>query len=806
MWAFVSSRILRNRLTLLLSLGGITAFMAYKAGHVELSYEFARVLPYDNKDYLDYENFKKLFGEDGSVLMVGIQDSDIFEINKFTGWYELGNKIKNIDGIEEVVSVARIYTIVKNDSLEKFEFRPLVSRKPSSQAETDSLKETILSLPFYEGLLYNRETGATLMAITLDKQKLNSRNRIALVDSIKSSCDRFGVTHHLDIHYSGLPYIRTAISRKVADEMILFLGLAVAVTAVILFSFFRSFKIVFFSLLIVTVGVIWSVGLIVLLGYKITILTGLIPPLIIVIGVPNSILLLNKYHSEYKKHGNKIRALSRMIEKISVTTFLANLTTAIGFGVFYFTRSQILMEFGLVAAANVMATYLISLVLIPIVFSYLPDPSVRHTKHLKGKFISFFLRKVDYWVHHHRPAIYLTVGVLIAISLVGVRKLRSVGFIVDDLPEKDPIYADMKFFERSFQGVMPFEILIDTKKEGGVFADNAATLYKIKSLQKILSSYPEFSKSLSVADAIRFSYQAYRDGSRKYFILPPPTELEKIRPYVQNSGTQAKRPGAFHSFIDSTKQRTRVSAQMADIGSVKMKQLINGLRLRIDSIFDPSAYNVTITGNSRIFLQGNDYLLVNLKESIILAIILIAIVMFTLFMSARMILASMLPSLIPLLITAGVMGYFHIALKPSTILIFSIAFGIASDGTIYFLTKYRQELKNHHWSISRTVSMAIAETGVSMVYTAVILFCGFAIFTASGFGGTVALGILVSFTLLVAYCSNLILLPTILLSMEKRLTTRAFLKEPLIQVYDEEEDIEPGKLEIIGKDKTTVET
>jgi predicted RND superfamily exporter protein len=165
-------------------------------------------------------------------------------------------------------------------------------------------------------------------------------------------------------------------------------------------------------------------------------------------------------------------------------------------------------------------------------------------------------------------------------------------------------------------------------------------------------------------------------------------------------------------------------------------------------------------------------------------------------MSPGMILTSVIPSLIPLIITAGVMGFCHIYIKPSTILVFSIAFGIASDGTLYFLTKYRQELKISNGNISRAVSLTIKETGVSMIYTAIILFCGFGIFSASSFGGTAALGILISVTLLIAYCSNLILLPCFLLSLEKKLTNKAFLQEPLIDVYNEEEDIDPDELEI----------
>jgi predicted RND superfamily exporter protein len=344
--------------------------------------------------------------------------------------------------------------------------------------------------------------------------------------------------------------------------------------------------------------------------------------------------------------------------------------------------------------------------------------------------------------------------------------------------------------------VLPFEIVIDTKKTNGALA--LPTLYKINRLQKMISQYKEFSEPVSVAELIKFSYQGLNDNNPKYYIIPNIEELARLKNYSSEAKENQR---MFRSIIDSTKQSTRITFQVADVGSISMKKLIAEIKPRIDSIFDPKEYAVITTGNSNIFLKNNDYLLVNLKESVLLAILLIGSVMFLLFMSFRMVVISLVPSLVPLLITAAIMGYAGIALKPSTILIFSIAFGIASDGTMYFLTKYRQELKKHGGSISKTVSLTINETGVSMIYTAVILFSGFFIFSASSFGGTSALGILISVTLLIAMCSNLIFLPTLLLSLEKRMTTKAFLQEPLIQIYDEDEDVELEDLMIRGSEE-----
>ncbi len=792
MFSWLARFILRNRILLLIVIGAITVFMGYKAFDIQLSYDFAKILPADDPDFKAYERFKKTFGEDGSVMVIGIEDKNFYQLQKINDWWQLGEDIKKIDGIEAIVSVARLYNVVKNDETRKFELKPLMKEKFTSQEQVDSMHATINNLPFYKGFIYNPETGATVMAVTFDKNKLNTKSRIDIINYVKEKVLAFGEKNQLDVHMSGMPYIRTSLTKKVSDEMKLFMLLAFLVTAIILFAFFRSFQVVIFSLLVVLVGVVWSLGTIALLGYKITILSGLIPPLIIVIGVPNSILMLNKYQTEYTRHGSQAKALARMIQRMGFTTFLANVTTAIGFFVFYFTHSRLLMEFGLVAAANVLTTYLISLFMIPIVFSYLSVPKLKHTRHLEGKRLNKMLSRVDRWVHLHTRTVYGAVIIIVLVSFYGMTKLTTVGYVVDDLPKKDPIYLDMRFFEHNFKGVLPLEFSIDTKKEGGAL--RVQTLQKVNRLEKLLNQYEVFSKPIAIVDAIKFTYQAYNDGNPKFFVLPGSVQLAELSGFV---GDTKGKEQLFKSFIDSTKRMTRVSVQMADIGSVKMDKLLKELKPRTDSIFPPKDYKVDITGNSLIFLKGSNYLFKNLMESIALAIFLITIIMILLFMSLRMILISILPSLIPLIMTAGLMGFFHIPLKPSTILIFSIAFGIASDQTIYFLTKYRQEMRSHPvMSISKAVTLTIRETGVSMIYTSIILFFGFFIFSASSFGGTASLGKLISFTLLMAMCSNLVLLPAFLVSLERKLTTKAFLQEPLFQMHTEDDDIDLDELEI----------
>ncbi|WP_266364939.1 efflux RND transporter permease subunit [Tellurirhabdus rosea] len=773
-WHRISAFVLKNRPLLLIIILLGTIFMGYQASQIRLSYELAKILPTSDPDFIEYEAFKARYGEDGNVMVIGAETPAMYQLRNFNGWYDLNQQLRKIDGIRDVVSNASLFRIVRNDSTGQFNFLPLVPQKPTTQVEVDSIRRSIAALPFYDGFVSDSAGQAHLMAVTFKQDALNTKGRIAIVRQIAAAAKSFEKAYNIPVHLSGMPFIRTEFTAKVSNEMIMFMGLAFVVTALILLMFFRSLLVVLISGIVVGIGVIWSTGYMVLFGYKITLLTGLIPPLIIVIGIPNAIFLLNTYHNELSRHGEKMRALKLAAEKIGETTFFANVTTSIGFFVFYFTNSPLLLEFGLVAALGIMTTFAISLILITIAFSYLPAPSEKQRGHLEGRRINAFLRWVDHLVHQRRVAIYTFIGVAVVIGVIGMLRIKAVGYVVDDLPKNDPIYTDLKFFEGHFRGVMPFEVNVDTRQPGRVL--NPQTLTKIRLLQREIEKYPEFTRPLSIVEAVKFFYQGYRGGDPKYYILPPAMELAKLANYAPQASKQQSR---LNGFLDSTRRYTRVSFQMADVGTARINELLAKLQPKADSIFNidretgqrlppGEQYDVRITGSSVVFTKGNDYLLYNLQESTALAIVLVSIILGLLLRDLRSVLIAVLPSVVPLLITAGIMGYFNIYLKPSTILIFSIAFGISSDGTIYFITKYRDELRTHGLSISEAVSRTIRHTGVSMVYTAFILFVGFAIFTASTFQGTVTLGLLVSITLLMGMASNLILLPAFLMSLDKR--------------------------------------
>ncbi len=763
MWNNFSKIILSNRIPILVVFFVLTVFMAWKASFVKLSYTGSKILPQTDSAFIRYNDFKSKFGEDGNMMVLGISTPKLMSKELFNDWSILASELQKMEGIKQVLSVGNLFDLHKDTLNQRFVLKQITGGAVLRDTEMDSIKNRIYDLPFYEGLIYNKESNATLMAINFDHKILNTPKRGPIIKTILEKADALSKKHGVEMHYSGLPFIRTAVSQLVSREFVLFLGLSILVSAIILFVFFRKLYPVLFPIILVIIGVIWSMATLVMFGYEITILTGLIPPLIVIIGIPNSILLLNKYHNELRKHGDKDKALHVTILRISETTLIANVTAAIGFGVLFFTGSALLVEFGVVAALNVMATWFICLCLIPIIFSYLPIPKLKPQEDHDNGFLHKLLVKTDMLVNEHSHLIYVGTIIITLISLLGVMQINVNGYVVDDLPQNSPINRDLKFFEKNFEGILPLEVSIDTRKKNGVL--NLSTIKRVDKMEEMISAYPEFSRSVSLNKALKYASQAFYNGDPQFFRIPNDMEKNFVLSYLGNSGGNSD---MLKGFIDSNKQVARVSFQMADVGSKRMNVLMEELKPRIDSILNPDKFDVLLTGSSIIFSKGTDYMLRHLMESILLAIVLISLLRLFQFRDLRIMFISLLPNIIPLIITAGLMGFFNIPLKPSTILIFTIAFGLASDQTIYFLTRYQQELQSTDFSTSKVISDTIRETGVSMTYIALVLFFGFGIFTASTFGGTMILGLLLSITLIIALISNLTLLPALLLHIDKR--------------------------------------
>ena len=773
MWKRLGIFVINYRRPLLLLLFVVTCIMGFYASKVKLSYEFARAIPVNNPKYRDYQEFRKKFGDDGNVLVVGVKSDRLFELANFKAYTNLLHQLKKVSDVEDVLSVPSSINLHKDSATEKLNAVKIFPDSINTQAELDSAKNNFLNLPFYKSLLYNADSRAYLMGVRINKDSLNSPKRSQIVKDITAAVNSFEANTKIETHLSGLPLIRTVVADRLQKEMKIFLIGSLVLSALILLLFFRSFSTMLLSLFVVILGVIWSLGILQLCGYKISLLTALTPPLVVVIGIPNCIYFINKYHTSYISSGDKNKSLVDMVSKMGIVTLFCNISAAIGFAVFALTKSAILQEFGVVAGISIMLIFVISFILLPGVLSYLPAPKDAQTKYLNNRWLTSFLLKIERWVVHQQKPVYIVTAVVLIFSIIGIFKLNTVAFIVDDLPKTDKIYTDMKFFEKNFKGVMPLEIVVDTKKRNGLSGMRALTVFeKVDTLSQYIAAQKEMSRPLSIAEGLKFAKQAFYEGDSANYLLPNSFDGafvgEYLRPNKSDSGRKNNFTKMLASFMDTSRQTTRISVSMADVGTKQLPIILKGISDRANQIFDSSQYNVRLTGTTITFLEGSSFIISGLKESILWAFLLISLCMLYLFKSARILVCSLIPNLIPLVITAGVMGWVGVPLKPSTVLVFSVALGIAIDITIRFLVNYKQELPVHNNNIPLTVAATIKNTGLSIVYTSLVLIAGFIIFCFSSFGGTIALGWLTSVTLFVATITNLVLLPVLLLNTSKQ--------------------------------------
>ena len=781
-WSNVANLILKNRIKILLLILGLTFFWSNQWKNIQFTYTEAKLLPDDHPESLIYDKFKSQFGEEGNLIVIGVKDSLLFSEKNFNQWNKLSQKINEYPEVNFVLSFDNITDLVKDTDNKRFDLKKLYEINKFDSENILKFKEKIFyQLPFYNNLLLGNENKTVRTIIFLDKEIVNTeiRKDFILNDFIPL-VDQFEKNTSLDIRISGMPYIRTLNAQNIKDEMGLFVFTALLVTALIFFLFFRSYRATFISMLVVLIGVGWAFGVLGWLGYEITILTALIPPLIIVIGIPNCIFLINKYQQEFAKNNDKLKSLESVIIKIGNATLMTNLTTASGFATFILTNSQVLKEFGVVASLNIIAIFLLSLFIIPIVYSFSGIPNKKHLKHLENIYIKKIVKWLEERVRKKRLNTYIISLISLILGIIGIYQIEISGSIIEDMPKKSKFFQDIKFFDNEFNGIVPIEINIDTRRRKGV--NNLTTIKKINRLSEYVSSIPELSSPISIVNLIKYIKQAYYNGNPKYYKIPTSQENSFLSPYLRN---MPDTKNLITNYIDSIGQNARMTTFLMDVETKRIEIIEKDLKEEINKIFGNNRYDVILTGKALLYLKGTHYLIKNLFISLSLAILLIAIFMAYLFRSYKVIIISLIPNLLPLLVTAGVMGFTGIPLKPSTILVFSVAFGISVDNTIHFLAKYRQELIENSWKINSAVYTSLREAGVSMLYTSIVLFFGFAIFMISSFGGTVALGGLVSVTLLFAMLANLILLPSLLISLEDTVSNEKVIKQPKINVIEE---------------------
>ncbi len=783
-WNRIATFILKNRPLFVTVILSFTALMGYFATTVELEYSMQKLVPTEDKDFKFYKSFKEKFGDDGNKLVCALETEDLFDSAFYNDFAQTCDNLNKISGVKGIISPSHLFHLYV-DTLEYLRMKRLVPTGIISQNDLDSFKSEFANLKFYDGLIYNKKSKVSLILITLDVGVLNSPERISLIENIRDPLFEFGERHKKEIHLSGLPYIRFQNATYIKREILLFTALAFIVTALLILLLFRNFKTLLVSLLFISIGVVTMLGIQGILGFKLNILSGLLPPLLVVVGVQNTIYIINQYHEQYRRHRNQAKALTRIISHVGVANFLINFTTSVGFGTFYFTHTTILEQFGLVAFITINLIFLINIIGIPILYSFFTPPTIKQTKHLDNRRFSSFLNWVTLLINKRKRRIFYWFSLFAILGLVFMVRLKPLAFMVDDIPKDSKIYTDMKFIQEHFNGALPYEIVVTSYEEGNIL--NGEMLAKCKKLQKAVSEYSEMSKPMSLVEIISAANQAVHDDDPRYYRIPSNMELGNLALMFPESNSNSTT--LINNLVDSTYSQMRISYQMKDVGSERMDEINQEIQEKAKHIFSQDEYDVKITGTSKIFLKGNDYLFDSLLKATFWSLLIISLTMSFLFPSWRMVIIAIIPNFVPLVITAGMMGLLGLSLKPSTILIFSISFGITVDSTIHFISTFRREVLKNMNTVEKALAITIDEVGISMMYSALAVCSGFAIFIFSDFRGTQSLGWLTGLTIFGGLATNLFLLPALIYAFKDFVNAKVELKDSMIEI-SEEDDVE----------------
>ncbi len=783
MWLRIADFILKYRLPLLIAVASISiGLFIYAVPRITFSQEFISVVPEDDEDYQAYQQFRKTFGEDGGSIIAVLEGDGARKYEALNDLQDYVDYFKSQEGIANAFAPTTVPMMSVDGNAGRFEVRPATNKPLKNQKQADRLIRKLKKEPFYQGLLFGNEKEDIVVVVTLTKEVLATLEKHPLIAEVLQKMEALGEKHGFEPHFAGVPYVRTFMFTRLPLELSIFMGVALLFTGITLFLFYRQWAAVVVPVVLLMMSAISTLGYLAITGGVLQILNALLPPLIIILGVPPCIYMLSEYQQEFRVTGDKREALRQMVRKLGLVTFMIMGNTALSFFFLAFTEINLLQQMGLVAFASIMTTYVFTLVVITAVFSYLPAPSTKKLKHLDSKYLNRFLDSLYFLVMKRRKYVWIgTAVVVVAMAIGAALYLRPEFYILDDIPQSDKIYKDLQYVEDKFDGAMPFEIVIDTKRKGG--ATKLRNLRQVNKLQRKIEQYPEISRTVSLVDVLKWGRQALMMGDRSAYQLPIREEYDFIQVYAAESKdytTKAK--GAKQNaaeggmmgaqLTDSTKQKLRITGFVRDIGASKMPELISRVEADMDSIFSKvknPKHRMTgeVTGTSKIFLKTNKYLLDNLRITLIATLIIVCFQMFYLFKSWRIMLIAVAANLVPLLFTAGFMGFTGIPLKPSTMLIFQLSFSIAVDDCIHYLSMYRHERKTGA-SVQNAAGRTIRHTGLSIIYTSVVLFMGFMVFVPSAFGTTKYLGLLTAVTLMIAMFINLILVPALLMSFDTK--------------------------------------
>jgi len=734
----ISKKILEYSRTILIVLFVITSFFAYIAFFSEqkIVTDFSLEQLFPDKDPAKdlYEQLLRDFPKEESNLFIVYECPNCLDQDFLDELNIVSDDLSFIEGVENVQSVLSFI----DDDFEDYD-----------EKEWNIKAKEVIDNPVLSNIFVAKDGRIGTIVVKLENHISDHENRKIVLTEVYKVLNNSSMEYYL----AGIPFIRTEYVEFVMSERDIFIPIAFIVSAIVLFYVFRQIRCVLLSLLAIGVTLIWISGIMAISNISINVISYLTFNLLTIIGVSDCIHILIKYHESLKEGLNKEKAIYQVIKEIGYALFLTSFTTAVGFFSLCLTNIKIIREFGFLVGLGVILMFVVTIVLLPIILSFINQPSKKHIRRLvKGGRLQL-AESINYWIFNYPKQILLSTLLIIVISIYGILHVSNNSSVFDDFRPGNKIYESIKFVDNNLGGVFPIEIIIETDRENGLidpdllnaieeFQDSVKQIYTIGSVKSVVDIVKVVNNELNGSYEIPFSYDeinsylSFEEDAFRGFLLP---ELNKGR--ITCRAIAGKTDEA-----EYTKKRIHYYA---------------------NSIL-PDDCKISITGSIIVMLKSNKYMVKNLMTSFIVASIVIFFSMMFLFGSKRLALLSILPNLIPLMFAGGVMGVFNIVLRPSTAMTFSIALGIAVDDTIHFLARFRQEYMRNKGNYNLAITKTLLTTGKAIISTTIVISLGFIVLLFSQYVPNFEFGLLGTIILIVALGGSLILLPVLIILVKPK--------------------------------------
>ncbi len=727
---------------------GISIVFAFKIKTLKFNYDFEAFFPNEDSELEVYETHRNRFEWDNEFVLLGIENkAGIFKKDFLKKIEALSTDLKNIRYTDRVISP----TNIKNISLSGLApvQKRLLHIDDESLYKEDSIN--IYSTPELIGSFFPKDAKSISIFIKTD-EGLSKVKSDSLARNIEAAFKKY---HFDEVHYVGRIVAQDVYLKNLEKEFVYFLGISFVLIIIFLWLSFRSLYGVIVPIVVVIVSIFWTLGIMACLNQDLDIMTVMLPTMIFIAGMSDVVHFFSKYFEELAKGTERVKIYPLILKEVGFPTFLTLITTVVGFLSLLFSSIVPIRDFGIYTSVGIIIAFVLTYTLLPALL-YLFTPKRLVAVHSHDNRTYNIMRKVLFWIFRHQKTIVITTCLLIALAIVGVYKIKVNNILLEDLSDSVKIKQDFMFFDKQYSGVRPLELAVEIK-------DKSKTVWDYD-IMKQLNDVDEFLKKeyhagfmYSPAMLAKNINKSLNDETSGEMEFPNREDYEAVKKQLIGN----KKNKDIKRIITPDGHFARINGKINDVGSI----VVNGQNVHFQEFLrthiNPNDIEIKITGAAHLVDRNNEYMVNNMAQGFLFSIIVIALLTYFLHRSWRMVLVFILPNFIPLLIIAGIMGFSGIELKAATSLVFSIAFGVATDDTIHFISRLKIEL-GYGKSLIYAFKRTYFETGKPILLTTFILMGGFISLMISDFQSTFYFGFLICITIIIAVMADIFLLPVLL--------------------------------------------